>query len=77
MKRWVFLLLALLLLTGKANAAEVPRDLMKALPEGTENLIEFADPADASGLARGVGRILEDIKGKVGEVLRQRTRGAA
>ena len=76
MKRWFFLLLAVFLLMGKANAAEVPRDLMKALPEGTEDLIEFADPADAGGLARGVGRILEDMKGKVGEVLRQRTRGA-
>ncbi len=77
MKRWVFLLLAVFLLMGKAGAAEVPRDLMKALPEGTEDLIEFADPADAGGLARGVGRILEDMKGRVGEVLRQRTRGAA
>ena len=77
MKQWVFLLLAAVLLMGKANAAEVPRDLMKALPEGTEDLIAFADPADPGGLARGVGRILEDMKGKVGEVLRQRTRGAA
>ena len=76
MKRWVFLLLAVFLLMGKASAAEVPRDLMKALPEGTEDLIELADPADPGGLARGVGRILEDMKGKVGEVLRQRTRGA-
>jgi len=77
MKRWVFLLLAVFLLMGKASAAEVPRDLMKALPEGTEDLIELADPADPGGLARGVGRILEDMKGQVGEVLRQRTRGAA
>ena len=77
MKRWVFLLVAVFLLMGKASAAEVPRDLMKALPEGTEDLIELADPADPGGLARGVGRILEDMKGKVGEVLRQRTRGAA
>ena len=77
MKQWVFLLLAVFLLMGRANAVEVPRDLMKALPEGTEDLIEFADPADPGGLARGVGRILEDMKGKVGEVLRQRTRGAA
>ena len=77
MKRWVFLLLAVFLLMGKANAAEVPRDLMKALPEGTEDLIEFAYPADAKGLAQGVGRILEEMKGKVGQVLRQRTRGAA
>ena len=76
MKRWVFLLLAVFLLMGRANAAEVPRDLIKALPEGTEDLIELADPTDPGGLARGVGRILEDIKGKVGEVLRQRTRGA-
>ena len=77
MKRWVFMVLAVFLLVGEAGAAEVPRDLMKALPEGTEDLIEFADPADPGGLARGVGRILEDMKGKVGEVLRQRTRGAA
>ena len=76
MKRWVFLLLAVFLLMGRANAAEVPRDLIKALPEGTEDLIELADPTDPGGLARGVGRILEDMKGKVGEVLRQRTRGA-
>ena len=77
MKQWVFLLLAAVLLMGKASAAEVPRDLLKALPEETEDLIVFADPADPGGLARGVGRILEDMKGKVGEVLRQRTRGAA
>ena len=77
MKRWVFLVLAVFLLVGEAGAAEVPRDLMKALPEGTEDLVELADPTDAGGLARGVGRILEDMKGKVGQVLRQRTRGAA
>ena len=52
MKQWVFLLLAVFLLMGRANAVEVPRDLMKALPEGTEDLIEFADPADPGGLAR-------------------------
>ena len=77
MKQWVFLLLAAVLLMGKASAAEVPRDLVKALPEGTEDLMELAEPADPGGLARGVGRILEDMKGKAGEVLRQRTRGAA
>ena len=77
MKRLVFFLLAVFLLMGKADAAEVPRDLMQALPEETEDLIAFADPADAGGLAKGVGRILEEMKGKVGEVLRQRTRGAA
>ena len=33
MKQWVFLLLAAVLLMGKASAAEVPRDLLKALPE--------------------------------------------
>ena len=77
MKQWVFLLLAAVLLMGKASAAEVPRDLLKALPEGTEDLMELAEPADPGGLARGVGRILEDMKGKVGEVLRQRTRGGA
>ena len=76
MKRWVFLLLAVFLLMGRANAAEVPRDLIKALPEGTEYRIELGGPTDPGGLARGVGRILEDMKGKVGEVLRQRTRGA-
>ena len=76
MKRWVFLLLAVFLLMGRANAAEVPRHLIKALPEGAEGLSGLADPAGPGGLARGVGRILGDMKGKVGEVLRQRTRGA-
>lgn len=77
MKRWIFLLLALLLLTGKAGAAEVPQDLLKALPEGTEEIVEDADLSDAGGFAQGVRRILEGMKGKVGEVLRQRVRGAA
>lgn len=34
MRRWIIMLLAVMLLTVDAAAVEVPSDVMKALPEG-------------------------------------------
>ncbi len=77
MKRWLFLLLALLVLTGKAAGAELPREIRNALPEEAETVVRDLDGADAGGLVQGIGRIWEDLKDRAGAVLRQRLRGAA
>jgi stage III sporulation protein AE len=77
MKRWLFLLLALLVLTGKAAGTELPQEIRDALPEEAETVVRDLDGADAGGLAQGIGRIRADLKDRAGAVVRQRLRGAA
>nr|WP_326184004.1 stage III sporulation protein AE [uncultured Oscillibacter sp.] len=77
MKRLICLLFAIMALTVSARAAELPRELTGALPEGAAELLEGVDPSDARGFSGGVERILEKMGERVGDVLRQRVRGAA
>lgn len=77
MKKCLCLLALVLAMTVEARAAEVPRDLTDALPEAAEELLEAGDLSGAAGFSGGLGRILQQMGGQAGEVLRQRLRGAA
>ena len=77
MRRWIIMLLAVMLLTVDAAAVEVPSDVMKALPEGAEELVRDLDVSAADGFTDGIVRILDAAKAQAGEILRQRVRGAA
>lgn len=77
MKQWIFLLLFLLALTVDVRAAELPRDLKDALPEGAEDILDIEDLSGPTGLTRGVEGILDRLAAEVEAVLRQRLRGAA
>ena len=71
-----FLLLLLTLLAVPATAAEVPDELWKALPQGTEELLKDTDLSSGSAVSDGISGILERVKGQAQDVLRQRLRGA-
>lgn len=77
MKKIVFLFLALAALAFPARAASIPGDLEEALPEAAEDLLGQVDPSAPEGLAAGVGAILDRMGREVGDILRQRVRGAA
>ena len=78
MKRWIICLAAALAaLTVFSRAVELPQELTDALPEGTEGLIQETDLTASGGLAQGVGNILEELGQQVGDVVRDRVRGAA
>lgn len=77
MRKVICLLFALAALTVCAQAAELPRDLTDALPEGAGELLESVDPSGAQGFSGGVGRILERAGAQAGDIFRQRLRGAA
>ncbi len=77
MKKILCVVVLLLALTVNARAAEVPKDLQKALPEGTEELLKDVDLTGGDGLAGGLSGILKRITESVGDILRQRVRGAA
>lgn len=71
-----FLLLLLTLLVIPAAAAEVPDELWKALPQGTEELLKDTDLSSGSAVSDGISGIFERVKGQAQDVLRQRLRGA-
>lgn len=73
----VILLMVLCLLTGQAQAAEVPKDLRDALPEAAEELLEEGDFSTADGFLDGMGTLWETVTDKAEDILRQRLRGAA
>lgn len=77
MKRLIFFILALAVLTVPARAAEIPRDLTDALPETAGDLLEQVDVSGPEGLSSGIGAVLEWMDQEVGSILRQRIRGAA
>ncbi|MCI9121255.1 MAG: stage III sporulation protein AE [Oscillibacter sp.] len=76
MKKYLCILMFLLLLTGTAQAAELPRELTEALPEAAEEVLDL-DLEGPAALAQGVEGLLERMAGEVKAVLRQRLRGAA
>lgn len=77
MKKLICLVFALAALTVWVKAAEVPKDLTNALPEGAGELLDGIDPSDTQGFSSGVGQILERVSVQAGDILRQRIRGAA
>lgn len=77
MKRLIFLILAAAALSIPARGAELPEALEEALPEVAEEMLRDTDLSGASGFASGVSAILEQMGREVGNILRQRVRGAA
>ena len=78
MKKWIFcLLLGLIVLTVSARAAELPEDLLSALPEHAEDLLDDTDFSGSQGFAVGISSLLESATGQIGEILHQRLHGAA
>lgn len=77
MRVWICCLLAAACLTVTAGAAELPQTLEDALPESAEEIVEDLDLTGAGGFTAGISRLLERAKTQVGEVLRQRVKGAA
>ena len=77
MKKLIFLILTMGLLTVPSRAAELPRDLEDALPETAGALLEQVDVSGAEGFSSGISAILERMGQEVGTILRQRVRGAA
>ena len=77
MKKWVILLAAaLLLLTVRAQAAELPREVERALPREAEAVLEDVDLEGDNALAAGLGAIWETLADKAGAVVRRQARGA-
>lgn len=77
MKRLICLVLMVLAITAHAKAADIPKDLSDALPEGAEELLKDTDFSDTGGFTGGVSRILGKIGGQVQDILHQRVQGAA
>lgn len=57
-------------------AADLPAELERAAPEAAEDLTG-GDLSGGTGFAQGVGNILDRLADQVGDVVRERTRGAA
>ena len=76
MKYTICLAALVLALTVSAQAAEVPRELERAAPEAAEDLAD-GDLSGGTGFAEGVGDILSRLADQAGEVVRERTKGAA
>ena len=77
MKRLILILLAAVLLSAHAKAAELPEELTEALPDAVEELLRGTDFSGTDGFLQGIGRIAERVKEQFGDILRQRTRGVA
>ena len=77
MKKLIFTVVCFLLLTVQAQAVELPEDLMDAVPEEAEDLLDGQAVDDAGDLAQGIGGILERLGDQAGAVIRARLRGAA
>lgn len=76
-RRWILTVFALICLTISVQAAELPRELTEALPEGAEVILPIGDFSGAAGFTQGIYRILSGLGEKAGGILRQRLRGAA
>lgn len=76
MKKMIWVLLACLLCTVSARAAELPQGLKDALPEGTEELLEHLDTSGSNALSDGISRILENAAGKVQAIFKERLHSA-
>lgn len=78
MKKWlIFMVLALAALSLPTRAAEMPGDLERAVPEAAGEILREVDASGPEGFVSGIGAILEWTGREAGNVIRQRTRGAA
>lgn len=81
MRRLVLTVLTVFLLASPALAADLTgdltRELKRDLPAGAEDILELGDLSSGLGFTSGVIRLLEKARREVGDILRQRVRGAA
>ena len=77
MKRMLCLLGAVFMLTVGVCAAELPKDLTHAVPDGAKELLRGEDFSGTEGFTGGISALLEKVGGQVGTILRQRVQGAA
>lgn len=77
MRKLLFVMLVVALLTVEAGAAEMPKDLTDALPERAEEILKDSEASGTEGFSAGIAHILEEMRGQVGDILHQRVRGAA
>lgn len=77
MKKWTWLLLALFLLQGTALAAEVPRELLDALPREAAEVLEDAELSVGQGLTDTLGEVFRNAAGQAKKIIRQRVRSIA
>ena len=76
MRRWgICLLLCLMALTVSVRAAEVPEELVRALPKETQELLR--EPESGDSLQSGLSSLWTSVKKQFRTVLREQTRGAA
>ena len=74
MKKWICIFLLILALAVPARAAAVPDDLLRAAPEGTEELM--GKESGSAALSGGAAKILDSLRGEAEGVLKARIRGA-
>ena len=77
MKGMIFAVLFAVLLTSNAEAAELPREVLDAAPNGTERLLEDTDFSGMEGLLQSFKGILSHAREDAGEILRQRVKDVA
>ena len=80
MGRWrvfLFLGLALWVMTVPVLAAELPADVESALPRDAGRLLDGVEQWDAGSLTDGIRSIWDHLKSDASNILRSRTRGAA
>ena len=72
MRRWLILLAAaLILLTMRAKCAQLPSEVERALPDGTEEILEDVELSDGAGaLGEGLTGIWEMITEQAGDIVR-------
>ncbi len=77
MKKLICLVVMILAMTVHARAADLPRDLTDAVPEGAEELLKDTDLSGPEGFTESVADLLGSAGDQVRSILRQRIRGAA
>lgn len=77
MKKVCLIVLAVMLLTVRGKAAELPDGLERALPNEAEKLLRGTDFSRADALTEGLAQIAYRITENMGKILRGRIRNAA
>lgn len=54
MRKWICMCALVMLLCVSAQAAEIPRDLQNALPDGAADILRDAEPAAPPGWRRAL-----------------------
>lgn len=76
-KTWICVLLLVLVMITPAQAAALPEDLEKALPEGVEDLLQDVDLSDGTSFATGIDRIFDGMRKQLKTIVRHQAKGAA